>query len=310
MHKAKANNNNINRRIAFRVYEQVNLFYRPIDPNQGMDSPTRVGDGLSGFIRPATAQPAYFDSADSTRVQVLPNSESQENDTLNVNISASGIAFTCKEGLTAGDYLMLRILLLSSMTTIMTCCQVVYCKPSNPYENDRYPFLIGAQFVNLTANDRALLNEHVSKQKTRQRVTYGLLLSLALAVLSFPDLMLGLLLDLGDHVMELTSHLLHLLFEFLEYNLDHLVEHTFHTDLHQTQLIVFYLLLALGLAMLYACWRIIPPLCVRFGNSQLAFWSRKKASLLYYWGEQTLLDKFKLIGAGIVAITCYVLFGI
>ncbi len=54
------------------------------------------------------------------------------------------------------------------MTAVMTCCKVVYCKPSNPYEIDQYPHLVGARFVNLAATDRALLDNIVSKRRKYQ----------------------------------------------------------------------------------------------------------------------------------------------
>ncbi|OAH99138.1 hypothetical protein A1353_21230 [Methylomonas methanica] len=298
MNMAKVNGEKLNRRVAFRIYEQANLFYRKIDQDRHMQVPENFDALLSNS-----------DLSDAAAPHALPDSQSRENDTLNVNISASGIAFTSKDPLQAGDYLMLRILLLSSMTAIMTCCKVVYCKPSNPYENDRYPYLIGAQFINLTPEDTALLSKHIDRNKKQQWAVNGVLLSLALFVLAMPDAAFGLLMGLVHHIIEVVLHVIHLIFEYAEYSLDHVIEHAFHTDTHTTQVIVFYILCTVGLVGLYFLWRIVPRNCRRAGNSLIAFWCRKKASCLYFWGQQALVDKIKIVGIGVIAVTGYAYFG-
>jgi hypothetical protein len=302
---AKAKGEKLNRRVAFRIYEQANLFYRKIDQNGQMQMPESFDELLSSFNSSTTAVPGPHSMKDAS----LPDSQSLENDTLNVNISASGIAFTSQDSLQTGDYLMLRILLLSSMTAVLTCCKVVYCKPSNPYENNRYPYLIGAQFVNLTAEDTALLNAHIDRNKKQQWAVNGALLSLALFVLAMPDTAFGLLLGLVHHILEVVLHVLHLIFEYAEYNLDHVIEHAFHTDTHTTQVIVFYILITVGLIGLYFILRVVPRNCRRAGNNLIAFWCRKKASCLYYWGQQALVDRLKIIGVGVIAVAGYAYFG-
>lgn len=289
-----------NRRTAFRIYEQANLFYHPINPAEALEPIGGYHDMLLSQANPDSSAFA---------VDRLPDSQSQENDTLNVNISATGMAFTCKDELQVGAYLMVRILLLSSMTVVMTCCQVVYRKPSNPYETDRYPYLIGAQFVNLTAEDAEILNKHAARHKKQQVIGYSLLLVLALIVLAAPDMVFSFLLGMFHHLLEITLHLLHLGFEFVEYNLDHFIEHTFHTDLHTTQVMAFYTLLTLGVGILYWLWRVVPPAIHRLYKNQISFWNRKKASVLYYWNGQSLADKIKIIGISAAAIAGYVYLG-
>jgi hypothetical protein len=288
----------INRRVAFRIYERVNLFYHKINPAEVLAPIDDYRDMLTTHIKP-----------DSLGIDRLPNSQSQENDALNVNISATGMAFTCKEELQVGEYLMVRILLLSSMTVVMTCCQVVYRKPSNPYETDRYPYLIGTQFVNLTAEDTEILNKHVVRHKKQQAISYSLLLSLVLTVLAAPHMVFSFLLGLFHHLLVIILHILHLGFEFVEYNLDHFIEHTFHTELHTTQVIAFYTLLTLGIGILYLLWRVVPPAIQRLYKNQIAFWIRKKASVLYYWHGQTFADKIKIVGISAIAIAGYVYLG-
>jgi hypothetical protein len=302
MRATKEKDKTSNRRIAFRVYEHANLFYHKLDSNQPIES-------QSNFDRILAASGARI-SGHSNLEPSLPASQSRINDTLNVNISASGIAFTCKEELKAGDYLMLRILLLSGMTVVMTCCKVVHCKPSNPYEDDRYPFSVGARFVNMTVEDKALLDRHIDRRKKQQWLVNGSIAALITAVLAAPDQALALLVALGHYLFEVVLHLLHLGFEYLELNLDHVVEHLFHTERHDTQIIVFYILVTFALSILYFLGRKVPSTWSRLSKRLRLFWSRKKSSCLYFWGQQCLVDKIKMIGVAAAAIAAYLYFGI
>lgn len=291
-----------NRRAAFRIYEQSNLFYRKLDRSQAGSAELDFDDILESFIHPH-AETASLEAS-------LPPSQSQENATLNVNISASGIAFTCQQQLEAGDYLMLRILLLSNMTVVMACCQVVYCKPSNPYEPDRYPYSIGARFVNMRPADTELLHEYIAKKRKQQWIVNGSLAALIAAVLVAPDQALALLSGLIHHLFEIVLHLLHLGFEYLEMGLDHVIEHLFHTGLHETQIIVFYVLVILGLIALYLIGRKVPATCKRWSNRWLLFWTRKYSSALYFWSQQSLTDKIKIVGIAVTAISAYLTFAV
>ena len=290
MSTVKVNDNNSNRRIALRVYEQVNLFYRKMTLNPLNETPHGF-DNTAGLL---LVEPSF------------PHSQSLENDTLNVNISVSGIAFTCTEELKEGDFLMLRILFLSSMTTFMICCKVVYCKPSNPYEGNRHPYSIGAQFVNITAEDGALLNRHVGRIKKQQFAVNCVLTALTLALLFAPAEALGLLVEMARHLLKVILHMLHIVFEIIESNLDHLIEHHFHTDTHETQVIVFYLIVTFGLVIAYFLGRMIPSVVVRLRKGTLLWWSRKKSSCLYFWCQQTEFDKIKIVGIVTAAIASYV----
>ena len=299
MRMAKLNEKKSNRRVALRVYEQVNLFYQKINTSQ-------LNETQSGYDKIINK----FNQSEIVGQTSFPNSQSQENDTLNINISSSGIAFTCKEELKADDYLMLRILFLSSMTVVMTCCKVVYCKPSNPFESNRHPYSIGAQFVNMTTEDGELLNKHVGKRKKQQLAVNVLITIFTLAILVAPVEALGLLISLGHHLLEIFLHMLHLVFEYIEMGLDHVIEHHFHTDTHKTQVIVFYLLVTFGLVPLYFFGRMASSTFVRLSKRLLLYWSRKKSSCLYFWDHQTMLDKIKIIGIGTSVIASYIYFGV
>ncbi len=307
MNKVNISSKSTNRRLAFRVYEQVNLFYQKILPEQLAEPALEFDNVLTGFRLPPDGE-SDERIALPGQLSSLPYSESRENDTLNVNISATGIAFTSKDPLAFGDYLALRILLLSSMTTITTCCKVIYCKPSNPYEDNLYPYCVGGQFMNLTTEDRQLLSKHLLKRRKQQIVTYSLFLTALMIFLAAPDMVLDMVLDLAHQLLEFMLHAVHVFIEIIELNIDRLIEHYLHTGLHTTQIISFYISLALKLICLWFLWKTIPPRCLAFGKHVWRFWSRKKASLLYAWGEQSIFNKIKISGLAVTAVVGYVLF--
>ncbi|HEY8219807.1 MAG TPA: PilZ domain-containing protein [Methylobacter sp.] len=304
-----------NRRVSFRIYDEVNLFYKKIDQELATEPSPAFDDISNSRSLTSDTETAAQDSAG-----LLPNLKNRlpgfraqdlevnENAALNVNISASGIAFTCEEALQEGDYLLIKILLLSSMAAIMAYCKVIYCKHSNPYES-QYSYLVGAHFTDMQDADRELLTTYVDKKRLQQHWIRGLILAAVVSIVLAPDVIFGLLFEalhfLFEHLLELS----HLAFEFVESGLDRLVEHLFHTDLHQTQVIVFYVLLSVIFCGIYAVGKRLPSFYKRCKNSLIVYILRKKSSLLYYWQELSLVDKIKLALIGTAITTGYILFG-
>ncbi|MEE7624778.1 PilZ domain-containing protein [Methylobacter sp. Wu8] len=300
---------NKNRRAAFRIYDEVNLFYKKIDEQLVTDPYATVDEildippttiNVEHRVRGVTLLPGLKKN--------VPDWQFKEDGVRNVNISASGIAFNCDDALKEGDYLAIKILLISTMTIIVTCCKVVYCRDSDPNQT-HFPYFVGAHFVSMENADRELLVEHVAKHKARQNIVRGFILGAVVTVIAVPDVAFDLLSGLVHFLFVNILHFLHLAFEFIESSLDHFVEHLFHTDTHQTQIIVFYILVAFVIAGLYWLWRALPPFCRRCKENLFSYCAHKKASLLYYWEELSLLNKIKLVVIGVAAIAAYVSFG-
>jgi Tfp pilus assembly protein PilZ len=173
------NKSSSNRRRASRVYERVDLFYQKITAPSDYSNPSQHQSDAASFTQ-------YKEG-------YLPQSSCQEHETLNVNISSTGISYTCQEEFNPGDHILLRVLLLSNMTVISVSCEVVYCKPSNPFENDRYPFVVGVRFVNIRAEDTKLLEQHIRRKKARRYPLQALLVLLMVVAIEMPDLILELL---------------------------------------------------------------------------------------------------------------------
>ena len=66
-------------------------------------------------------------------------------------------------------------------------------------------------------------------------------------MIAMPDVVIGFLFEL----VHLFFEIVFISFEWIESTLDHLVEHLFETELHQTQTIVFYVMVGIFLFPLY-----------------------------------------------------------
>ncbi|NOT10414.1 MAG: hypothetical protein HOP23_01025 [Methylococcaceae bacterium] len=140
---------------------------------------------------------------------------------------------------------------------------------------------------------------------TYQKTVHASYLVVIAGIITMPDVIFGLVAEL----MHLLFELAHLLFEFLESTLDHLVEHVFHTEVHETQVIVFYLIVSMGAAALYYLFRSIPGAYHNVKNNIIETWLEYKRSALRYWTEQSLINKFKWIVIVNTGLVCLFLFG-
>ncbi len=180
------------RRGFFRIDDEVNLFYKKIDAKL-VEEPHHVSDNILNSCSLTTAletvsqesslllhrlEKSMPEVADYLRLIdkkidllaqaiMMRGSDFKENNTRNVNISATGIAFDCEEVLKAGDYLEIKILLISCMTVIVTYGKVVYCKNSQS-NNSQYPYFVGVNFINMKDEDREMLIKYVVKEQLHQ----------------------------------------------------------------------------------------------------------------------------------------------
>ncbi len=130
-------------------------------------------------------------------------------------------------------------------------------------------------------------------------IQYGLALIGIVIIITMPDVVMGFLFELVHFFFEL----LFIAFEWVESTLDKLVEHLFETELHQTQTIVFYLMVGIILLPLYYLWRMLKRLFFWLKESVPATWALYKIRVIMYWQESSLIDKIKWIA--ITAATIY-----
>jgi hypothetical protein len=180
------------RRGFFRIDDQVSLFYKKIDEKR-VTEPHHVSDNILTSCSLSTAlemvsqdsvlllhrleknQPDVADYLKLIEAKVdllakaimMQGFQFKENDTRNVNVSATGIAFNCEELLNEGDYLEIKMMLISSMAVIVTYGRVVYCKNSQSNDN-QYPNFVGVDFLNMKDEDREMLIKYVVKKQLQQ----------------------------------------------------------------------------------------------------------------------------------------------
>ncbi|MEI6268286.1 MAG: hypothetical protein WCP01_05335 [Methylococcaceae bacterium] len=126
---------------------------------------------------------------------------------------------------------------------------------------------------------------------THQKITFGLVLIGIVILLTMPDVVIGLLTEL----VHLFFEVLFISFEWLESLLDHVVEHLLHTELHETQTIVFYILMGIVALPLYYLWRVLPGVFFRTKENLQVIWTQYKNQTSLYWQELSLIDKIKVV---------------
>jgi len=134
--------------------------------------------------------------------------------------------------------------------------------------------------------------------KNRKILQYSLAFIVIVVLIAMPDVVMGLLFELVHFFFEL----LFIAFEWVESTLDKLIEHLFHTELHETQVIVFYVLVGIVLLPLYYLWRMLKRLFLRLKESLPATFSHYKNRTTLFWQDLSLVGKIKLIAITVVAI--------
>lgn len=102
------------------------------------------------------------------------------------------------------------------------------------------------------------------------------------------------MLIIGLTMPDILFELLHGTFELVEYSLDQLVEHLFHTDRHTTQIIVFYLLLSMVFFFIYQMVRRLPVWCSACRDNAVDTFYRLENKLWDYWLCTSLSAKLKI----------------
>jgi hypothetical protein len=140
----------------------------------------------------------------------------------------------------------------------------------------------------------------------KQRIFRGLAAIGILILIVIPGEIIGLLFELLHIIWELTLEFAHILFEWAEVSLDTLIELLFETDLHDTQIIVFYIIMSAISYAAYRLLRLLPAAYRRLKHNLLTRWMLQKTRLLQWWYSLSLPDKIKWVAMAIGV--CYVVF--
>ena len=133
--------------------------------------------------------------------------------------------------------------------------------------------------------------------KYNKKLTLGLGIISIVIIVTMPGMVIDIVKQLIHLVAELLFELGFLCFEALESSLDHIVEELFHTELKETQSIVFYLMVVIALVPLYLLWRILPRFYLWLTKKLLRTWLRISS----YWRNLSLFNKIKVVT---ISLTC------
>ncbi|MEI7995537.1 MAG: hypothetical protein WCH01_11610 [Methylococcaceae bacterium] len=136
---------------------------------------------------------------------------------------------------------------------------------------------------------------------SNRKILYGLVLIGIVIMITMPDVVIGLLFELAHLLFEVVF----ISFEWLETLLDHLVEDLLHTELHETQIIVFYLLLGIFAYPFYYLSKMLLSLLFRLKaalQTAYAEWQVYKARASFYWQDLSLFGKLIVLVITVGAI--------
>ncbi len=118
--------------------------------------------------------------------------------------------------------------------------------------------------------------------------------------LSLFGVITSLLAGFYDTIFAFILEAAHLLFEVVEMTLDKVIEHAFETELHETQLIVFYILLGIGGVLLYWVYKLIKYLVNSLGHGILNDWLSFKTAITEDWRAMPVSLRIVWVGAFIL----------
>jgi hypothetical protein len=180
------------RRRFFRINDEVDLYYRKIaaqeareasyiDENvltdaalpQIMAAVEREMNSLLKRLEAAQPEAAQYLKLLNYKVDILAqcflnqSDLGREKNSYQVNLSASGLAFGSEQPLSEGDFLELKILLPASRALVTTCCRVIQCR-RNLVKEQRYPYIVSVDYMNMKEEDRDVLIKHVINRQLAQ----------------------------------------------------------------------------------------------------------------------------------------------
>ena len=129
---------------------------------------------------------------------------------------------------------------------------------------------------------------------THKKIKYGLFIIGAIILLVAPDMIANILITIVHFIFALILHLAEVTFEGLESLLDKIVEYFFDTELHETQTIVFYLMILIALFPLYLLIRVLPGFFIWLKEILITTWARHKSNVIIYWEDLSSHDKIKM----------------
>jgi hypothetical protein len=105
----------------------------------------------------------------------------------------------------------------------------------------------------------------------------------------------SILVNFYDVIFGSVMEFLHLIFEIVEMGLDKVVEYIFETELQETQLIVFYMLLAIGGILIFLVWKVLVKMFGGVSQAVHKECSELKTELVTDWQGMSITNRVILV---------------
>jgi len=137
---------------------------------------------------------------------------------------------------------------------------------------------------------------------TYQKIIYGLVLLGIVVMVTIPDMVIELSTELFHLIFELIFEVADVTFESVETMLDNVIEHLFHTGLHDTQIIVYYVIVSVLAYPLYRLARvllrylflILTAIPIKYADYKNQ-WLLLRQDISYYWQKLPFISKLKWV---------------
>ena len=137
---------------------------------------------------------------------------------------------------------------------------------------------------------------------TYQKIIYGLVLLGIVVMVTIPDMVIELSTELFHLIFELIFEVADVTFESVETMLDNVIEHLFHTGLHDTQIIVYYVIVSvlayplyrLARVLLRYLFRILTAIPIKYADYKNQ-WLLLRQDISYYWQKLPFISKLKWV---------------
>ena len=122
----------------------------------------------------------------------------------------------------------------------------------------------------------------------------ALLVLSVILVFTIPDVLIELIVEAAHLIIEVVVEISDVIFEEVESMLDQFVEHSFHTELHDTQIIVFYIIFSVLMIPLFFIARLMPRAYYYLTTKADKSYENYKLKTQLYWLGLSRNEKIKL----------------
>ena len=119
-------------------------------------------------------------------------------------------------------------------------------------------------------------------QKTYEKILFHL---------SLLGIVISILVGFFDVIFDHVTEMIHLALEVVEMGLDRLIEHLFETELRETQIIVFYLMLVFGGIVVYLFWKMTVLLLGGLARNFRIEWLEFKEAVISDWNAMSMISR-------------------